>query len=62
LRRVAPHAFAKPAAAEPTKSAPVAVVRPAPAAAKPAPVPPVRKAAVGGGGVTIAAKDSWTEF
>ncbi len=62
LRRVAPHAFAKPAAAEPTKSAPVAVVRPAPAAAKPASAPPIRKAAAGGGGVAVAAKGEWTEF
>jgi len=62
LRKVAPHAFAKPAAAEPTKPAAVAVVRPAPAAAKPASAPPIRKAAAGGGGVAVAAKDGWTEF
>jgi len=61
LRKVAPHAFAKPAA-EPTKSAPVAVAKLAPAAAKPAPVPPVRKATVGGDGVASAAKGGWTEF
>jgi methyl-accepting chemotaxis protein len=53
LRKVAPHAFANPAAVEATK--------PAPAAAKPASAPPVRKAA-GGGGVAVAAKDEWTEF
>jgi hypothetical protein len=63
LRKVAPHAFAKPAAGEPAKPAPVAAVGPEPAAAKPAFAPPVRKAAVGGGGaVAVAAKKEWMEF
>ncbi len=53
LRKVAPHVFAKPA--------PVAAVRPEPAAARPASAPPLRKAAAGGG-VAAAAKDGWTEF
>ena len=61
LRKVAPHAFAKPAAAEPPKPASVAAARPAPAAPKPASAPPVRHAAAGGG-VAVAAKDGWTEF
>ena len=58
LRKVAPHAFAKPAA----KPAPTAVVKPDLAAAKPAPAAPARKTAVGGGAVAVAAKDEWTEF
>jgi len=61
LRKVAPHAFAKPAAADAAKPAPIAASRPEPAAAKPASAPPVRKAAVGGGGA-VAADDGWTEF
>jgi methyl-accepting chemotaxis protein len=63
LRKVAPHAFAKPAAGEPAKPALVVAVRPEPAAAKPASAPPIRKAAVGGAAVAAAAaKDEWTEF
>jgi methyl-accepting chemotaxis protein len=62
LRKVAPHAFAKPEAGAPAKPAPAAIVRPELAAAKPAPVAPARKTAVGGGAVAVAAKDEWTEF
>jgi hypothetical protein len=61
LRKVAPHVFAKPAANEPAKPAPGAVVSPEPTAAKPASAPPVRRAAAGGGGA-VAAKGEWTEF
>jgi len=61
LRKVAPHVFAKAAAAEPAKPAPVAAVRPEPAAAGPAPAAPPRKMAAGGGGAA-AAKGEWTEF
>ena len=54
LRKVAPHAFAKPTAAEP--------VRPAAGADRPTAVRTVRQAAAGGGGGAVAAKDEWTEF
>jgi methyl-accepting chemotaxis protein len=47
LRKVAPHAFAKPAAADPAKSTSA---------------PPIRQAAGGGGGAAVAANDGWTEF
>jgi methyl-accepting chemotaxis protein len=60
LRKVAPHVFANPAA-EPANLTPVAVVRPEPAAAKPAPASPLRKMAAGGG-AAVAAKGEWTEF
>jgi methyl-accepting chemotaxis protein len=62
LRKVAPHAFANPAAGAPAKSAPVAVARPEPAAPKPASTTPAGKIAVGGGAVAAAAKQEWTEF
>jgi methyl-accepting chemotaxis protein len=54
LRKVAPHAFAKPEAGAP--------VKPAPAASKSAPAAPARKTAAGGGVVAVAAKSEWTEF
>ena len=67
LRKVAPHAFAKPAAGPPPKSAPAVVVRPESAAAKPAsatPAAPARKMAGGGAAAAaaVAAKGDWTEF
>jgi methyl-accepting chemotaxis protein len=61
LRKVAPHAFAKPASGEPAKPAQAAAARAQSAAAGPASSPPARQAAAGGA-VAVAAKEGWTEF
>ena len=61
LRKVAPHAFAKPAAAAAVKPEPAAAARPQPVAARPASAPPARQSAAGGA-VAVAAKEGWTEF